>query len=130
MRCNFKKNLRAERYYSGQTKNTVKRLWELLALIALHREFGFGAKRLKQFADSLNDIYDDFMKRASVTDKFDKKRRELTDIDSAIIFALRELRRSKIDHRDILGGNEKLVIIDEHGKQTDLDDLLDRIEGR
>ena len=70
------------------------------------------------------------MKRASVTDKFDKKRRELTDIDSAIIFALRELRHSKIDHRDILGENEKLVIIDEHGKQTDLDDLLDRIEGR
>lgn len=70
MRCNFKKNLCAEQYYSGQTKNTVKRLWELLAL---HREFGFGKKRLKQFADSLNDIYDDFMKRAAVTDRFDKK---------------------------------------------------------
>lgn len=130
MRCNFKKNLCAEQYYSGQTKNTVKRLWELLALLALHREFGFGKKRLKQFADSLNDIYDEFMKRAAVTDRFDKKHRELSDIDSAIIFALRELRGAGIDHRDILGTGEKLVIIDENGKQTDLDDLLDKIEGR
>ena len=130
MRCNFKKNLRAEKYYSGQTKNTVKRLWEIRALIALRREVGFGKKRWKQFADSLNDIYDEFMKRAAVTDRFDKKHRELSDIDSAIIFSLRELRRAGIDHRDILGENEKLVIIDENGKQTDLDDLLDKIEGR
>lgn len=98
-------------------------------MLALHREFGFGKKRLKRFAGSLNDIYEEFMRRAAITDKYDKKRRELSDIDTAIIQVLRELRRNGIDHRDILGNSEELVMIDEDGTRQNLDDIVDNIEG-
>lgn len=125
MKSNFKKRLIEKQDCSGQV---VKRLWEMLALIVLHREFGFGRKRLKRFAEAMNDIYEEFIKRASVSDIYDKKRRELTDIDSAVIRAIIELRSCDIDHRDILGTNERLVMVDENGKSTDLDRLVDKIE--
>lgn len=98
-------------------------------MLALHREFGFGKKRLKRFAKSLNDIYEEFMRRAAITDKYDKKRRELSDIDTAIIQVLKELRRNGIDHRDVLGNSEELVMIDEDGTRRNLDDIVDNIEG-
>lgn len=97
-------------------------------MLALHREFGFGEKRLKRFANTLNDIYEEFMQKSAVTDKYDKKRRELSNVDAAIIQVLRELRRDGIDHRDILGNTEELVIIDEDGTRRNLDDIVDNIE--
>lgn len=125
MKSNFKKRLIEKQDCSGQV---VKRLWEMLALIALRREFGFGRKRLKRFAEAMNDIYEEFIKRASVSDIYDKTHRELTDIDSAVIRAIIELRSCGIDHRDILGANTRLVMVDENGKTTDLDKLVDKIE--
>lgn len=127
MKCNIKNRLADKANSSGQV---VKRLWELIALIALHREFGFGVTRLKRFVGALYDTYGEFTERASASDRYSPKHRELTNIDGAIICALRELRADGIDHRDILGTDEQLVIVDESGKQTDLDELLDKIEGR
>lgn len=130
MKSNYKKRLRgAWAKDISDSSKTVKRLWEMSTLLALHREFGFGKKRLKRFAKSLNDIYEEFMRRAAITDKYDKKRRELSDIDTAIIQVLRELRRNGIDHRDILGNSEELVMIDEDGTRRNLDDIVDNIEG-
>lgn len=129
MKCNYKKRLQGTvaKDISDSSK-TVKRLWELSTLLTLHREFGFGVKRLKQFAEALNDIYEEFMQRSAITDKYDKKRRELSNIDTAIIHVLKELRRDGIDHRDILGNSEELVMIDEDGTRRNLDDILDNIE--
>lgn len=130
MKCNYKRHIQRQLASADPAvQATVTRLWELSALLALHREFGFGKERLKRFAYALNDIYEEFMTNASATDKYDKKRRELSDIDTAIIRILKELRRDGIDHRDILGTSEELVMIDENGKCSNLDDILDNIEG-
>ncbi len=129
MKSNYKKSMRSAwaKDVSDSSK-TVKRLWEMSTLLALHREFGFGERRLKRFANTLNDIYEEFMQKSAVTDKYDKKRRELSNIDAAIIQVLKELRRDGIDHRDILGNTEELVMIDEDGTRRNLDDIVDNIE--
>lgn len=130
MKSNYKKRIQSAwaKDISDSSK-TVKRLWEMSTLLALHREFGFGKKRLKRFARSLNDIYEEFMQKSAITDKYDRKRRELSNIDTAIIQVLRELRMNGIDHRDVLGNSEELVMIDEDGTRRNLDDIVDNIEG-
>lgn len=129
MKCNYKRQIKRQLASADPTaRATVKRLWELLTIITLHREFGFGEKRLKRFANSLNDICAEFMTRSAATDKYDKKHRELSDIDTAIIRVLQELRKDGIDHRDILGDSEELVMIDEDGTRRNLDDVLDNME--
>ncbi len=129
MKCNYKRQLCSPAAkHIEQAQSSVKRLWEIATLLALHREFGFGKERIKRFVNCLNEVYSEFMTRASVTDKYDRKKRELSDIDTAIIFILRELRKSGIDHREILGNDEQLVIIEEDGKVVNLDDVLDKIQ--
>lgn len=129
MKCNYKRRLCSPASkHIEQTQGAVKRLWEITSLLALHREFGFGKERIKRFVNCLNEVRSEFMARASSTDKYDRKKRELSDIDTAIIFILRELRESGIDHREILGNDEQLVIIEEDGKVVNLDDVLDKIQ--
>ncbi len=129
MKCNYKRHLCSPvSKHIEQTQGAVKRLWEITSLLALHREFGFGKERIKRFVNCLNEVRAEFMARASSTDKYDRKKRELSDIDTAIIFILRELRESGIDHREILGNDEQLVIIEEDGKVVNLDDVLDKIQ--
>ncbi len=129
MKCNYKRHLCSPASkHIEQTQGAVKRLWEITSLLALHREFGFGKERIKRFVNCLNEVRAEFMARASSTDKYDRKKRELSDIDTAIIFILRELRKSGIDHREILGNDEQLVIIEEDGKVVNLDDVLDKIQ--
>lgn len=131
MKCNIKKAIANQNVKQMvATQGTVKRLWELATLLALSREFRFGEKRLKRFADEMNGIYKEVIDRSKLTDKYDKKHRELTDIDTAIINVVRELRRAGIDHREILGDDCHLVVIDEDGKEKDLDEIVDKIEGR
>lgn len=129
MTCNYKRRLSSPvAKHIEQTQGAVKRIWEIATLLALHREFGFGKERLIRFVNSLNAMYSEFMTNASVTDKYDRKKRELTDIDTAIIKFIRELRACGIDHREILGDSEQLVIIEEDGKVVNLDDIVDRIQ--
>ncbi len=131
MKCNYKKRLQSQFAADmAQTSGTVKRLWELMTILTLHREFGFGTQRLKRFADSLKETCLNFTRESVITDAYDRKRREFTNIDTAIIFALRELRKDGIDHREILGTDDELVITDENGKQTNLDEFLDGMERR
>lgn len=131
MKCNYKPHLlNPIAKQIEQTQSSVKRLWEISTLLALHREFGFGKERIKRFVNALNEVQTEFMERASVTDKYDRKKKELTDIDTAIIMILRELREGGIDHKEILGDDEQLVIIKEDGKVVNLDDVLDKIQER
>lgn len=129
MKCNYKPHLCSPiAKQIEQTQGSVKRLWEISTLLALHREFGFGKERIKRFVNALNEVQTEFTKRASVTDQYDRKKRSLTDIDTAIILILRELRENGIDHREILGSDEQLVIIEEDGRVVNLDDVLDKIQ--
>lgn len=129
MKCNVKAKIKQESVdrLTG-TIETVKRLWELATLLALTREFGFGEKRLKRFADGLRDVYSEIDNRASITDMYDKMNRKMTNIDEAVIRVIRELRSCGIDHRKILGEEEKLVIYRENGSQIDLDKFVDELE--
>lgn len=129
MKCNVKAKIKQESVdrLTG-TIETVKRLWELATLLALTREFGFGEKRLKRFADGLRDVYSEIDNRASITDMYDKMNRKMTNIDEAVIRVIRELRSCGIDHREILGEEEKLVIYRENGSQIDLDKFVDELE--
>ena len=131
MKCNVKSKLKQESVdrLTG-TIETVKRLWELATLLTLVREFGFGEKRLKRFADGLRDVYSEIDNRASITDMYDKMNRKMTNIDEAVIRVIRELRSCGIDHRQILGEEEKLVIYRENGSQIDLDKFVDELERR
>lgn len=131
MKCNIKGRMtQANIDRLSGTIDTVKRLWELATLLALIREFGFGAKRLKRFAEALRGIYSEIDARASITDMYDEKNRKMTNIDAAIIKVIRELRAAGIDHREILDDDEKLVIFREGGTQIDLDEFVDIIERR
>ncbi len=128
MKCNLKPRIQNPiTRQIEQTQSTVKRIWEIAALLALHREFGFGKDRLNRFVDCLNEVYSEFTATAGATDKFDPKKRELTDIGTAIIKLIRELRECGVDHREIFGGGE-LVIIEEDGKVVNLDDVLDTVQ--
>lgn len=131
MKCNVKSKLKQESVdrLTG-TIETVKRLWELATLLTLVREFGFGEKRLKRFADGLREVYSEIDNRASITDMYDKMNRKMTNIDEAVIRVIRELRSCGIDHRQILGEEEKLVIYRENGSQIDLDEFVDELERR
>ena len=131
MKCNVKSKLKQESvdHLTG-TIETVKRLWELATLLTLVREFGFGEKRLKRFADGLREVYSEIDNRASITDMYDKMNRKMTNIDEAVIRVIRELRSCGIDHREILGEEEKLVISRENGSQIDLDEFVDELERR
>ena len=131
MKCNVNARIKQEGVdrLTG-TIETVKRLWELATLLTLVREFGFGEKRLKRFADSLREVYSEIDNRASITDMYDKMNRKMTNIDEAVIRVIRELRSCGIDHREILGEEEKLVIYRENGSQIDLDKFVDELERR
>lgn len=131
MKCNVKAKIKQESVdrLTG-TIETVKRLWELATLLTLVREFGFGEKRLKRFADGLRDVYSEIDNRASITDMYDKMNRKMTNIDEAVIRVIRELRSCGIDHREILGDEEKLVIYRSDGSEIDLDVFVDELERR
>ncbi len=107
---------------------TVKRLWELETLLTLHREFGFGKHRLQRFANSLNENYKELMSKSSITDTYKRNEIKLSNIDTEIIMIIRELRKDGIDHREILGTDEELVIIEKDGTQQNLDEFVDKME--
>lgn len=111
-----------------ETLGVVRRLWELTALLALSREFGFGPKRLKRFADALTAAQAEFNTRATATDPYNRKHQELTNIDAAIVQTIRELRASGIDHRKIIDDGCEIIMTDENGKQRNIDDFIDRLE--
>lgn len=127
MKSNFKQQLKSlEAGRREQAGNVVKRIWELSALLALHREFGFGAERLKRFANALLSVQSEFMTDAAATDPYDRKKRELSNIDTALIQMIRALRTDGIDHRDIFNDGCEIVMTDENGKQENLDTFVEK----
>ncbi len=128
MKSNYKQRLKSlEASRREQVGNVVKHIWELSVLLTLHREFGFGAERLKRFAKALLDTQSEFMTDAAATDPYDRKKRELSNIDTALIQMIRALRADGIDHRNIFDDGCEIVITDENGKQDNLDDFVERV---
>ena len=68
------------------------------------------------------------MSKSSITDTYKRNEIKLSNIDTAIIMIIRELRKDGIDHREILGTDEELVIIEKDGTQRNLDEFVDKME--
>lgn len=106
--------------------NTTRTVWEIMTLKTLHEQFGFGEKRLQQFADAQQENYDRISREMSITDSY-KKSSTATNLDTALIRAVRDLRRDGIDYRKILKCDDQLVIIEKDGKKFSVDECVDRM---
>lgn len=107
------------------TLNTTRTVWEIMTLKTLHEDFGFGEKRLMQFADALRENYGGFNREMSLTDTY--KNRTASNLDAALIRAVRDLRHDGIDYRKILDCSNVLIIVEKDGKKFSVDDCVDKI---
>lgn len=107
------------------TLNTTRTFWEIMTLKTLHDDFGFGEKRLMQFADALRENYGGFNREMSLTDTY--KNRTASNLDAALIRAVRDLRHDGIDYRKILDCGNVLIIVEKDGKKFSVDDCVDKI---
>lgn len=107
------------------TLNTTRTVWEIMTLKTLHDDFGFGEKRLMQFADALRENYGGFNREMSLTDTY--KNRTASNLDAALIRAVRDLRHDGIDYRKILDYGNVLIIVEKDGKKFSVDDCVDKI---
>lgn len=132
MRCNYKSALlKKQSEPITEAYEVAKRMWEMSTLIALHREFGFGASRLEKAAKAIKEVYSDIEDTATRTDAYQYKRdsKPYSDISSALINMVRELRTIGIDHRKTLGDCD-LILTDADGKQRNIDEIVDWMEKR
>lgn len=80
----------------------VKAIWDLILLIALHEELGFGNKRLKRVYDRMLDVQQDFIINSSCTDSRGKSL-PYNDIETGLKMTIKRAERSGIDWKSILG---------------------------
>lgn len=90
------------------TLNTTRTVWEIMTLKTLHDDFGFGEKRLMQFADALRENYGGFNREMSLTDTY--KNRTASNLDAALIRAVRDLR-----HDSNRNKQRSVVLLDQNG---------------
>lgn len=127
MNINVKKTI--QRHATSHISNamTVSRtLWELMTIAALHKAFGFGRKRLLDFANTLQERYNALSDEADMTDRYSGRR--ATNLDTAVIRAVSDLRSDGIDYREILRLSNDLVIDNPDGTQTNVDKVVDMLE--
>lgn len=105
---------------------TSQTIWEILTLKTLHEEFGFGEKRLKDFAKAQQENYIGFSREADMTDSY-KRESVATNLDTALIRAIMALRRDGIDYREILGCENKLYILGEGDEVFSVDDHVEKL---
>lgn len=107
---------------------TTRTIWEIMTIKTLHEDFGFGVKRLKQFAKGLESNYSSISREADLTDTY-KRGSVATNLDTALIRAVRDLRADGIDYRKILGiESGSLVIVNNDGSKFSVDDFVDKLE--
>lgn len=107
---------------------TTRTIWEIMTIKTLHEDFGFGVKRLKQFAKELESNYGNISREADLTDTY-KRGSVATNLDTALIRAVRDLRADGIDYRKILGVSAgSLVIVNDDGSKFSVDDFVDKLE--
>lgn len=81
--------------------------------------------RLMQFADALRENYSGFNREMSLTDTY--KNRTASNLDAALIRAVRDLRHDGIDYRKILDCGNVLIIVEKDGKKFSVDDCVDKM---
>ena len=107
---------------------TTRTIWEIMTIKTLHEDFGFGVKRLEQFAKGLESNYGSISREADLTDTY-KRGSVATNLDTALIRAVRDLRADGIDYRKILGiDSGSLVIVNDDGSKFSVDDFVDKLE--
>lgn len=107
---------------------TSRTIWEIMTVKTLHEDFGFGVKRLEQFAKGLENNYGNISREADLTDTY-KRGSVATNLDTALIRAVRDLRADGIDYRQILGiESGSLVIVNDDGSKFSVDDFVDKLE--
>lgn len=107
---------------------TTRTIWEIMTIKTLHEDFGFGVKRLEQFAKGLESNYGSISREADLTDTY-KRGSVATNLDTALIRAVRDLRADGIDYRKILGiESGSLVIVNDDGSKFSVDDFVDKLE--
>lgn len=127
MNINVKKTI--QRHATNHISNAIevtRTLWELMTIAALHKAFGFGKKRLLDFANALQESYNALSDEADITDR--SSGRKATNLDTAAIRAVRDLRSDGIDYREILRISHDLVIDNPDGTQTNVDKIVDMLE--
>ena len=131
MKINIRKSQERQVVEKLNTALTTSRtIWELLTIVTLHEEFGFGRKRLLDFSAQLQKNYNGFSREADLTDTF-KQKCKATNLDTAVIRAVRALRADGIDYREILNmAPGTLVIANPDNTQVDVDLFIDRLEQR
>ena len=125
MKCNVKDSLRRQIAAEISSVLDEQRLgWELLTLAVLHEQ-GFGEKRLKRWGEAMQKKYNEFTIESSCTDILHKRgANKMTNIDTAVIRILRDLRRGKIDYLKILYLEDNKI----NGKSVET--ILDKMEER
>lgn len=106
---------------------TTRTIWEIMTIKTLHEEFGFGINRLERFAKVLEKNYEGISREADLTDTY-KRGSVATNLDTALIRAVRDLRADGIDYRKVLGVEKGTLVIIDGDKQFSVDDFVEKLE--
>ena len=123
MKCNVKESLKRQICTEiAETLDEQRVLWELLTIAVLHDEFGLGQKRLERYGKAMQKMYDDFTEESRSTDTPHRKgTKKMSNMDTAVIRVLRDLRSYGIDYHPILD------IVDMRIDGVSMDEMLDKL---
>ncbi len=124
MKCNPEQSMKKRIVEEiAETLDEQRIIWELLTVVVLHDEFGFGQERLERWGDAMQRIYNEFTDESRSTDTpYRKGSKKMSNMDTAIIRRLQGLRSYNIDYRKILGIEDVKV------DGESIDTVLDRTE--
>lgn len=124
MKCNAKESMKRQICQEiAETLDDQRIIWELLTVVVLHDEFGFGQERLERWGNAMQKLYNDFTDEARATDTpYRKGSKKMSNMDTAIIRRLQGLRSYGIDYRKILGIEDVKV------DGENIDAFLDKME--
>lgn len=103
MNCNVKESLKRQIVKDiAETLDEQRVIWEVLTLVVLHKQ-GYGQKRLEKWAEDTQKLYNEFTAESRSTDTPHRRdTQKMSNVDTAMIRLLRDLRRDKIDYLKIL----------------------------
>ncbi len=124
MKCNPEKSLEARIVNKIVHRLDEQRLlWELLTVVVLHDEFGFGQERLERWGKAMQKLYNDFTQESRSTDTPHRKGApKMTNMDTATIKILRNLKSYGVDYHTILGVDDLKI------DGESLDDIINKME--
>ena len=124
MKCNAKESMKRQIYQEiSETLDEQRIIWELLTVVVLHDEFGFGQDRLMRWGNAMQKLYNDFTDEARATDNPHRKgAKKMSNMDTAVIRILKNLKSYGIDYHPILGIQNMRI------DGESMDDMLDKFD--